>query len=204
MRYEAEIQNILIENAIHTVARGGFERASTKELTNCGGNPPDFKMNEVYIYRFFGSKEKLFESAFLRLSDELYRTFQRGLEMVEGHEGYTRERLNEFFLIAWNFILGDEERCRYFVRYYYSVYFKGYSAESHERNFQKIAEKLAPLFKEEANVLAILHSVYTAMLDFAIRVYNGNLENDEQNTPYIFNMLYGMLSIWFKDSLKDN
>lgn len=203
MRYEAEIQNILIENAIHTVAVGGFERASTKELTNCGGNPPDFKMNEVYIYRFFGSKEKLFESAFLRLSDELYRAFQRGLEMVEGHKGYTRERLNEFFSIIWNFVLGNEERCRYFVRYYYSIYFKGYSAESHEKNFQKIMESLSPLFKEEANVAAILRSVYTAMLDFAIRVYNNELENDDENRPHVFNMLYGMLALYFKDEIKD-
>ena len=52
MRYEAEIKELLIENAIHLIAEGGFEKATTKELTHCGGHLPDFKMNEAYIYRF--------------------------------------------------------------------------------------------------------------------------------------------------------
>lgn len=50
MRYEAEIKELLIENAIHLIAEGGFEKATTKELTHSGGALPDFKMNEVYIY----------------------------------------------------------------------------------------------------------------------------------------------------------
>ena len=49
MRYEAEIKELLIENAIHLIAEGGFEKATTKELTHSGGALPDFKMNEVYI-----------------------------------------------------------------------------------------------------------------------------------------------------------
>ena len=205
MRYEAEIQTLLIENAIHTIAVGGFERASTKELTNCGGNPPDFKMNEVYIYRFFGSKENLFESAFLRLSDELYRAFQRGFSIIdqnpEMENASVREKIHMLFTVAWNFILGNEERCRSYVRYYYSIYFKGRSRAAYERNFALIAEELSSLFKDEANVTAILQSTFTALLDFAIRVYNGELENDDENRPHIFNMLYSMLSFWFKEDL---
>ena len=42
MRYEAEIKELLIENAIHLIAEGGFEKATTKELTHCGGQLPDF------------------------------------------------------------------------------------------------------------------------------------------------------------------
>ena len=30
MRYEAEIKELLIENAIHLIAEGGFEKATTK------------------------------------------------------------------------------------------------------------------------------------------------------------------------------
>ena len=79
MRYESEIKELLIENAIHLIAEGGFEKATTKELTHCGGQLPDFKMNEVYIYRFFGSKEKLYETAFVRLDTELFHAFKHGV-----------------------------------------------------------------------------------------------------------------------------
>ena len=56
MKYEAEIKELLIENAIHLIAEGGFEKATTKALTYCGDQLPAVKMNEVYIYRLFGSK----------------------------------------------------------------------------------------------------------------------------------------------------
>lgn len=37
MKREAEIKELLISNAIHLIAEGGFEKATTKELTHCGG-----------------------------------------------------------------------------------------------------------------------------------------------------------------------
>ena len=121
MRYETEIKELLIENAIHLIAEGGFEKATTKELTHCGGQLPDFKMNEVYIYRFFGSKEKLYETAFVRLDAELLQAFKNGVELVGGFDGERKKKLSEFFALAWNFILGNEERRRCYVRYYYSI-----------------------------------------------------------------------------------
>ena len=201
MRYEAEIKELLIENAIHIIADGGFEKATTKELTHCGGHLPDFKMNEVYIYRFFGSKEKLYETAFTRLDAELVQAFKKGVNIVGGFESVEREKLSKFFLLAWQFILGNEERCRCYVRYYYSIYFKGDSLKSHKILFKDIITEMTPLFKEEADVEAILHSVFTAMFDFAIRVYNGELEDSDINRPHIFNVLYCMMATYLDDSV---
>ena len=202
MRYEAEIKELLIENAIHLIAEGGFEKATTKELTHSGGQLPDFKMNEVYIYRFFGSKEKLYESAFLQLDRELFYAFKNEIRVSGGFGCDTKRNLYEFFLKAWSFILGNEERCRCYIRYYYSVYFKGSSLESHKKLFEEVIADITPLFKEEADVVAILHSVFTAMFDFAIRVYNGELEDDEINRPHIFNVLYCMMMTYFNDDKK--
>ena len=110
MKREAEVKELLISNAIHIIAEGGFEKATTKELTLCGGHLTDLKMNEVYIYRFFGSKEKLYESAFRQLDTELYYAFRNGVDAVGGFEQDTKEHLYEFFSKAWNFILGNEYR----------------------------------------------------------------------------------------------
>ena len=82
MKREAEIKELLISNAIHLIAKGGFEAATTKALTTAGGSPDGFKMNEVYIYRFFGSKEKIYEAAFLTLDNELYNAFNTAIEAV--------------------------------------------------------------------------------------------------------------------------
>ncbi len=199
MNREAEIKELLISNTIHLISEGGFEKATTKELTYCGGNLPNLKMNEVYLYRIFGSKENLYEAAFVCLDNELFYAFRRGVEAVGGFASASKDTLYKFFLMAWQFILGNEERCRCYVRYYYSIYFKGHSLEAHKKLFEGIVAEMAPFFKSEADVVSILHSVFTALLDFGIRVYNGDLEDSEINTPHIFNVLYCMMSTYFKD-----
>ncbi len=200
MKREAEIKELLISNAIHLIAEGGFEKATTKELTYYGGSLPNFKMNETYIYRIFGSKENLYESVFVCLDNELFQAFRSGVAAVGGFAQSKKEKIHQFFLMAWRFIIGNEERCRCYVRYYYSIYFKGRSLEAHQKLFEGMISEMTPIFKEEADVVSILHSVFTALFDFAIRVYNGELEDNDINRFHIFNVLYCMMSTYFKDS----
>jgi AcrR family transcriptional regulator len=199
MSREVEIKEKLISNAIQLISEGGFEKATTKALAHCGGPLPDLKMNEVYIYRLFGSKEELYEAAFMSLDSELFLALKNGAESLGGFQSNTKEKLYEFFIKAWTFILKDEARCRCYIRYYYSIYFKGKSCDNHRQNFGIMIDAFAPLFKEEANAYAILHSVFTLLLDFAVRVYNGELENNEENRMHIFNVLYCMMMTYFND-----
>ncbi len=202
MKRETEIKEILIQNAIHLIAQGGFEKATTKELTYCGGDTPDFKMNEVYIYRIFGSKERLYEATFYCLDRELVSAFKNGVAAVGGFDSADPKKLYEFFLMAWSFIMKNEERCRCYVRYYYSVYFKGESLLAHKKHFADVKESMGAMFKEEADTDAILHSVFITFFSFGIRVYNGELEDSEINRSHIFNVLYCMMATYFKDSVK--
>ena len=87
MKHEAEIKELLISNAINLVAEGGFEKATTKELAFYGGNLADVKMNEVYIYRFFGNKERLFDAAFRQLDTELFYAIRSGADGSTGFCG---------------------------------------------------------------------------------------------------------------------
>lgn len=201
MKDTAEIKELFINNAIHLIAKGGFERATTKELTHYGGHLPSVKMNEAYIYRIFGSKENLYEAAFLSLDRELYDAFCSGINLVGRQGDDARSRMYEFFLLAWKFILGDEDRCRCYLRYYYSIYFRGHSLEVHNKLFGEVISILKPFFKDEADVFSILHSVFTTLFDFAIRVYNGQLTDDDTNRPHVFNVLYCMMSTYFADSV---
>ena len=199
MKREAEIKGLLINNAIHLIAEGGFEKATTKELTHSGGDLPDLKMNEVYIYRIFGSKENLYAEVFYALDKELFNAFKNGVALIlDSNEGTREEKMYKFFLLAWKFLLGNEERCRCYIRYYYSIYFKGDSLVAHNKLFAGMISDFSPMFKDEADVVAILHSVFTAMFDFCIRVYNGDLEDSDINRPHVFNVLYHMMSTYFK------
>ena len=188
----------MVSNAIRLIAIGGFEKATTKELTYSGGHPDGVKMNEVYIYRFFGSKENLYAEAFRRLDTELHDAFIESLSSAKATELGMREKMFDVFIGIWNFILGNEDRCRCYVRYYYSIYFKGDSQKAHNELFHGMISDLAPMFKEEADVVSILHSVFTTLFDFAIRCYNGDLEDRDDNRAHIFNVLYCMMSTYFK------
>lgn len=199
MSKEAFIRKVLIDNAIHLIAEGGFEKATTKNLTHYSETPKDIKMNEVYIYRLFGSKEELYESVFLFLDQELTEAFCKALVTLDNFAIDVKKKLYKFFLMAWQFILNNEDRCRCYVRYYYSVYFKGKSLENHTQHFNLIVDNFSSLFIEEADVKSIMHSVFTALLDFAIRVYNGEIKDEESNRIHIFNVLYCMMMTYLKD-----
>ena len=197
MRRETEIRDLFIENTIRIIAEVGFENATTKALTHYGGDLPGLKMNEAYIYRFFGSKDKLYEATFEKLDNELYIAFMKALEAVNGFNCNIKDKLNNLFLMCWDFILRNEVRLRCYVRFYYSAYFKGSVAEAHNKLIMGVVNQISPIFKREADVLSILRSVFTALLDFGIRVYNGELDDNEDTRKHIFNVLYCAMMTYF-------
>lgn len=198
MSKEENIMAILIDNAIHLIAEGGFEKATTKNLAHYRESPKDIKMNEVYIYRLFGSKEELYESAFLSLDKELTEMFCKAIATSSDLLIDTKKKLYQFFLMAWQFILKNEAHCRCYVRYYYSIYFKGKSLKKHTEHFALIVSNFNALFKKEADVRTIMHSVFNTLLDFAIRVYNGEIVDNETNRVHVFNVLYCMMMTYLK------
>ena len=202
MKYEAEIREILIQNTIHLVAEGGFEMATTRAIaTEKTEIELPIRMNEVYIYRLFGGKARLYEAAFICLDEELFSAFRRGVESVGGLETDTKEHLYAFFMKTWNFLLCNEERCRCYVQYYYSVYFKGHSLKVHKKLFDGMTAPFHPLFKDETDTHMILHSMFTTILDFAIRVYNDDMEDNEKNRRFVFNVLYYTIVAYLKPEL---
>ena len=200
MKNEQEIRELLIKNTIRLIAEGGFEKATTHAITHSGESLPGIKMNEVYIYRLFGSKENLYAVAFSHLEQEIVTAIRECIAVYDdGLLGDTKEKLREVFHKVWRFVLINEDHCRCYIRYYYSIYFVKDSFEAHDMLFERIITEFSRLFKEEADVKSILHSVFTTILDFAVRVYNGNLENTELNAEHIFNVLYCMMMTYFND-----
>ena len=197
MKKESVIQNLLIENTIHLVAAGGFEAATTRAITYSNQNTSDVKLNEVYIYRYFGGKEQLYAEAFDKLDNQLFTEINRALEEFRYSEYSKETKFKIIFMQIWRFMLQNEAYCRAYVRFYYSVYFKGVLKAKHTEQFNRIVEIFSVMFKPEADVHSLLHSVLTTMLDFAIRVYNGDLSDSEDSATHIFNVIYSTLSWYF-------
>ena len=194
MKNEAKIRQQLIDNATRIIAKGGFEEATTKALVSDG----EMKINEAYIYRLYGSKEGLYEAVFTALDDEVFTAFWRRCEKTGGVLSNTRENLYEIFLYAWKFFLQNEAKCRCYVRFYHSVYFRGTVLANHQKTFSRLISKFYPLFKEEADVYSIMHSAFTTLFNFAIRVYNGELPDNDDNREHIFNVVYCMIQTYLK------
>ena len=195
------IREALVENTIRLIGNFGFEKATTKAIVNDGVYIPGIKMNEVYIYRLFGSKELLYAEAFSLLDKELFDCFRNAAELYTQNNNPFRERMQELFDGIWYFLLQNEERCRCYVRYYYSAYFRESSMRAHRKILQERTKLLSPIFKEESDVAALVHAAFMTMLDFAVSVFNGDIENNESNAYHIFNMLYNSWSCYFKDTI---
>ena len=202
MRYETDIREHLIDNTIHLVAEGGFEKATTRAIAHGSPDlPTGIRMNESYIYRLFGGKTQLYDTAFSRLDHQLFGSLHNCVGQVGDIASDPKDKLYAVFLRVWRFILGNEDACRCYIRYYYSVYFKDGSRQAHNDLFESILTDFAPLFKERADVTSIMHSVFTTLLDFAIRVYNGDLRDTDINREHVFNVLFGTMAIYLKPEL---
>ena len=180
------------------IAEGGFEKATTHAITFSAPAPDGIKPNEVYIYRLFGSKEGLYEVAFNRLDGELIYVLSSALKEIDVLDEDTEKQIYAIFSKVWRFLLDNEMRCRSYIRFYYSAYFKGSVREAHNKAFSKLVSEFAPLFKEEADVMSVMHYVLVSMLDFAVRIYNGDLEKREDNELNIFKVIHSTVMLYLK------
>lgn len=203
MNKEQRIRDILISNAVSLVAEGGFEIATTKAITYISRDT-DVKMNEVYIYRFFGSKENLFAAAFHRLDREFLFVLHSAFAHTDLVADDTEDAFYTAFLEIWDHVINNEAKFRYYIRYYYSAYFVKLSLQEHLRLFDDIIGDFSHVFVADADVRSVMHSVLTILLDFAVRVYNGDLEDNDQNRPHVFRVLRCTLSGYLKEQYKTN
>lgn len=195
------IRKSLLSNTIRLIGECGFEKATTKGIVSLGAEDGSIRLNEVYIYRVFGSKELLYAAAFAELDQELFATIRSYSKAFNNDKLSFRDRMHNYFDLIWAFLLGNEYRCRCYIRYYYSAYFKEQSLREHRKLLYLQEDFFSPIFKDESDVISLIHNTFMTMMDFAIRVYNGDLDNTEANAYHIFNLLYNSLSSYFEPSV---
>ncbi len=187
-----ETRQKLIDGTIHVIARDGLDKATTKQIGN------DTAINEVYIYRCFSDKEDMFSKTFDSLDEELVTVAMKNVCIMYMNELEFETRCRLFYSAVWRFILRNSDKCLAYIRYYYSTYFKKNSARSHKERFVPLIEKFKGAFRDESNVWMIFNHMLMTVLDFAVRVFDGSVPDNDDTEEHVFRLIYYSAQQYFK------
>ncbi len=190
----SETYRRLIDGTVYVVANDGLDKATTKQISTYTNT------NEAYIYRCFSNKEDLLSKAFSALDEELIKVTMENISVMSMSEIDQSTRLRLYFRAIWRFILGNKNKCKTYVRYYYSAYFQRCSLAEHTKRFTPLVERFKAAFKDEANVWMLLNHALTTMLDFSIKIFNGMVDDNEDTEEHVFRLIYYSLSPYFRNS----
>ncbi len=188
-----EIRDRLIDGVIQVVAKDGLDKASTKQIGKATST------NEAYIYRCFADKDDLFVKAFDCLDDELLHTTMKYIDVMYMKSLEYEMRCRFYFSAVWEFMLGNQNKCLTYVRYYYSPYFSKFSAQAHKKRFDPLIDKFKDAFKDDADVWMILNHILNVMLDFAVKVHNDQMPNAEIYSEHVFRVIYRSVEQYFRN-----
>jgi len=184
----------LIDGTIRVIARDGLEKATTKLIGL------ETSTNEAYIYRCFSNKEDMFAKVFDSLDEELESVVKQNVPVLFKQELEVEERCRKAFTSVWRFMLGNQDKCLTFVRYYYSPYFKNYSQEIHNQRYESLVEELKRAFRDEANVWMLLNHILNVMLDFAVKVFSGAVPDNDDTAEHVFRLVYVSVRQYFREN----
>ena len=190
-----DLRHALIDGTIYVIAQNGLDKATTKAISTATS------INEVYIYRLFANKEKLFEAAFTYLDEQLLTKTMLHLDVMYMTEMDYETRCRVYFLTLWRFLVGNKNEILMYVRYYYSTHFAKDSAEEHKRRFQPLVEKFKVAFKDEADVWMILNHILNVMLAFAVMVHNDQMPKEDDYTEHVFRVIYQSVKQYFREGV---
>ena len=187
-----DLRQALIDGTIHVISKNGLDKATTKAISKATG------INEVYIYRIFESKEKLFEKAFEYLDVQLVDKALLHVDVMYMNEIDYETRCRIYFFAMWRFLIGNKDEIFMYVRYYYSPYFKKNSAEIHKQRFVPLVNKFKDAFKDEAAVWLILNHILNVMLDFALMAHNDEMPKADNYSEHVFRVIYQSIKQYFR------
>lgn len=187
-----DMREKLIARTITVIATEGLDKTTTKAITTGTG------INEAYIYRHFSDKKDLLSKTFDKLDDELVAKVMQHLPVMYMQELEYELRCRVFFEAVWKFMLANKEHCLAFIQYYYSPYFTKFSVEAHKKRYVSVVEKFKDAFKDEADVWMILNHILNVMLDFAVKVHNGQMPSEDNYSEHVFLVIYRSVEQYFR------
>lgn len=190
----SDVRGKLIDNTISVIAEEGLDKTTTKAIVS------GTDINESYIYRFFADKEDLLAKTFDALDNELVAKVMFHISIMYMRDMEYEIRCRFFFMSIWKFLLDNRKKCIAYIRYYYSPYFQKYSATAHKERCVPLVEKFEDAFGAGANVWMLLDHILNVMLDVAVKVFDGTVQDNDDTAQYVFGLVYHSIQPHFKPS----
>ena len=180
MNRGVEIRQELIKSAIRVVSVQGIQNATTKALSL------DAKLSEVYIYRYFQSKDDLFKQTFDSLDKELMLVMKRSLMGVNCNNANIRDVFRSIFHDFWNFALCDRDKCSFFIQYYYSSYYSTHSDAERKMIYQPFLDLISPVFVDGVDAWIELNRMYDIAFPKLLRVIRGAIPDSQETEENVY------------------
>ena len=176
-------RELLLEAVVHVVSRDGLDHATTKAIAK------EAACNEVYIYRNFGSKDGLLQSAFNRTDLRCVQTVLKNLDVMDEHSQPLEQRCRALWEPVWRFCLAQPDDTRFYLRYYYSAQFLASAHALHHHNYQQLQARLSRYFVSSHDSWLLMAHVFETILSFVSHVLCGDL----QDTPELDEQVFGLI-----------
>lgn len=184
---QQNIKQAFIDSAVRVVARDGMEKATTKAIA------AEAKLNEAYIYKCFPSKDELLSEAFQMEDVNFANLLQKTLPIMHMPGLSWKERAYILWKKSWEFVLSKPADCIFYIRYYYSASCRAHAYDVHLACYKPLIERAGKAFRPGTNMDMLIHQIFSTMLFFASRVLNGELENSEATTQWVFEQIYSFV-----------
>lgn len=178
------MKQVFRKSAVHVVAREGLEKATTKAIAGYAG------LNEAYIYKCYSGKDELLNDA-LHMEDENFvALLHETLPVMQAPGMPWKSRAFVLWKRSWDFILEEPDDCIFYIKFYFASIGVNSVYRKHLDSYQPLIESVRPSFKPGTNMEMVVHQIFCTMLFFASRVMDGDLENNDETTLWVFEQIY--------------
>ncbi len=181
----------LMNSTISVVAKDGIYKATTKAISI------NADVNEVYIYRIFEDKEHLFKCVFDLLDNEMAECLSKYYPILEMTELPIEDRAWNFFSRCWEFLLGNKEKCSYFIKYYYSHYYESYPSNVRKQIYKSVLTRFEPFFNDNADMWRVFNHVFDVVFSTIIKILRHEIDEDDRVAKEMYELLGAALKNHF-------
>ncbi len=175
-----EVRQTLMRSAIRIVSVQGIQNATTKALSVDAG------LSEVYIYRYFESKDDLLKQTFIALDKELMYLMKKSLKAIDKGNVNVRVGFKSVFHDFWKFALGDRDKCSFFIQYYYSSFYLAVTEEERKTIYQPLLDEISPAFGDNSDAWIELNHMYDVVFPKLLRVIRGMMPDNAETEESVY------------------
>lgn len=178
----------LMDGAIIAVSECGLEGLTTRSIEQYSG------MKDSYIYRYFEDKEDLLKKAFLREDETFIRVIEHYFPIMYDERYEFKERCYRLWQHCWKYLVSNPNTCKFYVRYYYSTYFKQQASEAHINLCSNLIDKVRESLPADVKTNVLLHHLLETMLNCGIKVALGETDDTDEYSMTTFDFCFNIIN----------